>query len=117
MNLDLILPHKSNLNQELRNVLTLITLELDYLAKLLILHNIPVATELFLEVLENLLVAELLLQPLNRSQALLPIPLLNAYMHILLRPGGIRFFSLSKWIKRSGDLDFQFNHVPCFRET
>lgn len=117
MNLDLILPHKASLNKEMGDVLALVTLELDYLAKLLVLHNMPVAAELLLEVLEYLLVAELLLQPLNCGQALLSIPLLDADMDILLGPGGIRFFSLSEWVEGGGDLDFQINHVLRLMKT
>jgi len=113
MNLDLVLPDKASLDQEVRDVLALVTLELNYLAKLLVLHHIPVAAELFLEVLEDLLVAELLLQALHCGQTLLPIPLLDPNVHILLRSGGIRFSSLSKRVKWGGDLDFQLNHVLC----
>nr|AFK42504.1 unknown [Lotus japonicus] len=110
-------PDKASLNQKLRHLLALITLELNYLPQLLILHNIPVAAKLLPKILEDLLVAELLLQPLHCGQAFLSIPLLNAYMHIPLGSGGIRFFSLSKWIKRGWDLDFQLNHVLCLLKT
>ena len=89
MNLDLVLPDKASLNEEVGDVLTLVALELDDLAKLLVLHHGSVAAELLLEVLEDLLVAELLLQPLHCCQTLLSIPLLNSYVHILLCPGGI----------------------------
>ena len=89
MNLDLVLPDKTGLNEEMGYVLALVALELDNLAKLLVLHHSPVAAEVLLEVLEDLLVAELLLQPLHCCQTLLSIPLLNSYVHILLCPGGI----------------------------
>ena len=111
MNLDLVLPHQTNLNQKLRNVLALIPLKLYYFAKLFVLNDIAVAAELFLKVFEDFLVAELLLQPLHCGQALLPIPLLDADMDILLCPGGIRFFGLGERVEGGWDLDFQINHV------
>ena len=117
MNLDLVLPDKASLNEEVGDVLTLVALELDDLAKLLVLHHGSVAAELLLEVLEDLLVAELLLQPLHCGQTLLPIPLLNSNMHILLCSGGIRFSRLGKRVEWGGDLDFQINHVLCLLET
>lgn len=89
MNLDLVFLDQTGLNQELRGVLALIALELNYLAQLLILDHIAVAAELLLKILQDLLVAELLLQPLHRRQALLPVPLLNADMNIFLGSGGI----------------------------
>jgi len=113
MNLDLVLPNKCSLNEEVRNVFALITLELDNLAKLLVMHNIAIAAELFLQIFQNLLIAELFPQTLHCRQTLLPIPLLYADMHILLRPGGISIFSLSKWVETvTCDLkNTHFNHI------
>ena len=121
MNLDLVLPNKASLNEEVRNVLALITLKLDNLSKLLVMHNIAIAAELFLQVFQDLLIAELFPQPLHCRQTLLPIPLLYADMHILLRPGGISICSLSKWVETvTCDLkNSHFNHIylPANLET
>nr|ACU13196.1 unknown [Glycine max] len=116
MNLDLVLPNKASMNEEVRNVLALITLELDNLAKLLVMHNIAIAAELFLEVFEDLLVAELFLQPLHCGQTLLPIPLLYADMHILFCPGSICFFCLRKWVEsaRRDLINTHFNHIYMY---
>ena len=57
-----------------------------YLAKLFVLHNIPIAAELLLEILEDLLVTVILLQSLDSSQALLSIPLLYTNVYILFCP-------------------------------
>ncbi|WVY89289.1 hypothetical protein V8G54_034803 [Vigna mungo] len=116
MNLDLVLPNKCSLNEEVRNVFALITLELDNLAKLLVMHNIAIAAELFLQVFQNLLIAELFPQTLHCRQTLLPIPLLYTNMHILLRPGGISIFSLSKWVETVTCYlkNTHFNHIYIF---
>lgn len=89
MKLDMVFLDQTSLNKKLRDVLALIALELNYLAQLLVPDHIAVAAELLLEILKDLLVAELLLQPLHRRQALLSVPLLNADMNILLGSGGI----------------------------
>lgn len=104
MNLDLILLDEAGLNEELGDVLALIALELDYLAQLLVLHHIPIATEVLLQVLEDLVVAEIFLQPLNCSQTLLPIPLLDPYMHVLLVPRCIRVLRVRKRIESCWNL-------------
>ncbi|KAL3578733.1 hypothetical protein D5086_020237 [Populus alba] len=59
MNLDLVLLHNVLINKEILDVLALITLELNDLAEFLVLHNIPITTEIFLESLEDLFVAQL----------------------------------------------------------
>ena len=54
--------------------------------KLLVLHHVPVAAEVFLQILENLLVAVRFLQTLNSRQALFPIPLLDPDVDVLFGP-------------------------------
>lgn len=105
MNLDLIFLDKSSLNQELGDVLALIALKLNYLPQFFVLDHVSIAAELFLDVFEDLLVAELLLQTLNCCQALFTIPLLHADMNILLVPGGIRIPGLSEWVESRWDLE------------
>lgn len=105
MNLDLILLDEASGDQELGDVLALIALQLDHLPQLLVLHHVAVAAELLLQILENLLVAELLLQPLHRCQAFLPIPLLDAYVHILLGSGSAGVFGLGEWIECGWNLN------------
>lgn len=114
MDLDLVLLHEAGLDQELGNVLPLIALQLNDFSKLLVLDNIPITTELFLQILEDLLVAELFLQPLHGGQALLSIPLLDADVNILFCPRGTSVLSLSEWVERSWKLEFPFNHVICW---
>lgn len=70
------------LDQKGRNILALVTLELDDLSKLRILHDHAVAAKLLLQVLENLVVVKLLFQSLNSCQTFSSIPLLHTDMHI-----------------------------------
>lgn len=84
MNLDLILLGNTSSHKEVRNILPLITLKLYHFAKLLILHNVPVAAEFFFQIFEDFFVTEFFPQTLNSCQAFLSIPLLNANMNILL---------------------------------
>ena len=53
------------------------------LAQLRILNNGTIAAEFLFEVLQDLGIAELFLQPLHSCQALPSVPLLYAHMHIL----------------------------------
>lgn len=86
MYLDLLLLHKPSLDKKIGHILSLIALQLNNLAKLFVLHNIPIAAELLLEILEDLLVTVILLQSLDSSQALLSIPLLYTNVYILFCP-------------------------------
>ena len=86
VDLDLFLLSDPSLNQKMRHFLPLITLELNDLPKLLVLHHVPVAAEVFLQILENLLVAVRFLQTLNSRQALFPIPLLDPDVDVLFGP-------------------------------
>ena len=104
MNLDLILLDQTSMNKKLRDVLTLIALKLNYLPQFFVLHNVTITAEFLLHVFENLLVAKLFLQTLDCSQALLPIPLLDANMNILFGSGGIRILGFGEWIKCGWDL-------------
>lgn len=99
MNLNMILLHDTTINKEVRNVLALITLELNDLAKLFVVHNIPITTEVLFQTLEDLLVAQILSQTLNCRQAFLPIPLLDSNMNILFGSSATEFFSFSEWIE------------------
>lgn len=105
MDLDLILLDKSSVNQELGDVLALIALKLNYLPQLFVLDHVTITAELLLHVFEDLLVAELLLQTLNCSQALFAIPLLDADMNILLGSGGIRIPGVGEWIESRWDFE------------
>lgn len=111
MNFDLVLLDNTSIGQEMRDILALITLELNDLAKLFINYNITVAAEFFLEIFQDLLVAEFFTQPLNCSQAFLSIPLLYPNMNILLCSRSTRLFRLRKRIKCCwDDLDVDINH-------
>ena len=113
MNFDLILLDNPCLDDESRDVLALITLKLNDLAKLLIIHNSTITAKRLLKVLKNLVVTEFFLEPLHSCQAFPSIPLLNANMHILFsRASGVCYLSLREWVERCGDLDIGINHVP-----
>ncbi|KAI3441661.1 uncharacterized protein J3R85_002264 [Psidium guajava] len=103
----------AGLDQELGNVLPLIALQLNDFSKLLVLDNIPITTELFLQILEDLLVAELFLQPLHGGQALLSIPLLDADVNILFCPRGTSVLSSANG-RTQLEARFPFNHVICW---
>ena len=117
MDFDLILLHNPSLNQELRHVLALIALKLNYLPQFFVLDDVTITTELLLHVFEDLLVAEILLQTLDCCQALLAIPLLHADMNILFASWGIRILGVCEWIVSGWDLDVYFNHQPCLDQT
>ena len=84
MNLDVLLLYNAGLDKEIGNVLPLIALKLNDLAKLWILDNSTIAAKLFLEIFEDLAVAEFLLQSLDSGQTLAAITLLDAYMNVVL---------------------------------
>jgi hypothetical protein len=54
------------------------------LSKFWVLDHCTIAAELFLEIFEDLAVAELLLQSLDGSQALATITLLDAHVNVVL---------------------------------
>ncbi|KAK8706035.1 hypothetical protein V6N13_049616 [Hibiscus sabdariffa] len=111
MNLDLVFLDDAGVDEELRDVLALVALELNDLAELFVLDDVAVAAEVLLQALEDLLVAQIMPQPLDRRQALLPVPLLDSDMNILFGPGAPEFPSLREWIECCRDLDVQINHV------
>ena len=84
MNLDVFLLHNAGLDKEIRDVLPLITLELNDLSKFWVLDHCTIAAKLFLEIFKDLAVAEVLLQSLDSSQTLATITLLDAYMNVVL---------------------------------
>ena len=80
----MFLLHNARLNKKGRDILSLITLKLDNLAQLWILDNGTIAAKLLLKVLEYLVIAEFLLQPLDSGQAFPTITLLYTDMNIFL---------------------------------
>ena len=56
----------THLGEEIGNVLSLISLHLNHLAELLVLHDCAIAAVVLLQRLEDLLVVEALLNPLHR---------------------------------------------------
>lgn len=115
MNLDMFFLDNFSLDKVLRDVLALITLELDYLPQLFVLDHIAVATKLLLETLEDLVQVQVLVTPLNRGQALLPIPLLDPDVDAVLASAaegdGVAYFGVRKWVERARDLVVLINHV------
>lgn len=63
------------ISQEFLHILALITLELDHLAHLRVVDDGAIASELFLDDLENLLLVELLWKALDSRQCLATIAL------------------------------------------
>lgn len=66
------------INQDLADARTMISLQLNDISQLRILNNSPVTGKLLLEGLEDLVQIHRLGNPLNRSQSLTTIALLNA---------------------------------------
>jgi hypothetical protein len=72
-------------SQELLDILSLVSLQLNHLAHLSVRDDGAIASELLLDDLENLLLVEFLGQTLNSGQSLTSITLLNTYMDVILR--------------------------------
>ena len=78
MDLDVFLLADSTLNEELGDLLTMITLELDNVqAAVLLLDNAAVTSKVLLEHLEDLLGVHVLGETLNSCQGLASIPLMQ----------------------------------------
>lgn len=71
--------------QELLDILSLVSLQLNHLAHLSVRDDGAIASEFLLDDLENLLLVELLGKTLNSGQSLATIALLNPYVDIVLR--------------------------------
>lgn len=72
-------------DQEFLDVFALITLKLDHLAHFSVIDDCAIASEFFLDDLENLFLVEFLGQALDSSQGLATIALLNPDMDVVLR--------------------------------
>jgi hypothetical protein len=72
-------------SQELLNILSLVSLQLNHLAHLSVRDDGAIASEFLLDDLENLLLVELLGKTLNSGQSLTTIALLNPYVDVVLR--------------------------------
>lgn len=59
----------THLREEIGNVLSLISLHLDHLTELFVLHDCAIAAVVFLECLQDLLVVEALLNPLQQCSS------------------------------------------------
>lgn len=70
--------------QELLEILSLVTLQLNHLTHLRVRDDGAIASELLLDDLENLLLVKLLGQTLNGSQSLTAIALLNSNVNVAL---------------------------------
>jgi hypothetical protein len=77
MHLDSILVRNTFLNQEFKNVASVITLQLDDGAPLVMLHSGPVAAPGFLEVTDDLLKVKVFWQTLNQGETLASSTLLK----------------------------------------
>lgn len=72
-------------SQELLDILSLISLQLNHLAHLSVRDDGAIASEFLLDDLKNLLLVELLGKTLNSGQSLATIALLNPYVDVVLR--------------------------------
>lgn len=72
-------------DQELLDIFALITLKLDHLTHLRIINDGAITSEFLLDNLEYLFLVELFGQPLNSSQGLATIALLDPDMDVILR--------------------------------
>jgi len=71
-------------NQEIRDLLSLITLKLNYLSKLWVIYKCPVATEFLLKSFQDFFIVKLRRESLNRCERLPPVTLLNSDMNVIL---------------------------------
>lgn len=72
-------------SQELLDILSLVSLQLNHLAHLSVRDDGAIASEFLLDDLKNLLLVELLGKTLNSGQSLATIALLNPYVDVVLR--------------------------------
>lgn len=77
------------LDQEHRDFLALVTLELNNLTQLFIIYQRAVASEFLLEGLQQLLRVVLLRQTLQRRQRLTTIPLLDTNVDVVVHLSGL----------------------------
>jgi len=84
--------------QELLDILTLISLQLNHLTHLSVCDDGAIAGELLLDDLENFLLVKLLGETLNSGQSLTTIALLNPNVDVVLR-----LFSLAGVFVRVGE--------------
>ena len=84
MNLDVALLRDALLNEESSNLLTLVALKLDDLAKLLVINNGAVACKLLLEGLQELLLVIFLGNALESGKSLTSVPLLDTDVDVVL---------------------------------
>jgi len=75
--------------EELLNILTLISLELNHLSHLSVDDDSAIASELLFNDLEDLLLVKLLGETLNSGQSLTTIALLNTNVYVVLRLLGL----------------------------
>eukprot|EP00252_Welwitschia_mirabilis_P021016 TRINITY_DN5279_c0_g1_i1.p1 TRINITY_DN5279_c0_g1~~TRINITY_DN5279_c0_g1_i1.p1 ORF type:complete len:129 (-),score=0.06 TRINITY_DN5279_c0_g1_i1:214-600(-) len=84
VNLDSIFLHQSRIDEELRNVFTLIALELNDLSKFNVFNDGTITAEFLFKVFENLVIIVVLMEALHRRQTLPSVALLYAHVHIVL---------------------------------
>lgn len=75
--------------QELLDILSLVTLQLNHLTHLSVSDDGAIASELLLDDLQNLLLVKLLGKTLNSGQSLTTIALLNPNVDVVLRLFGL----------------------------
>jgi len=106
------------IDEEILYSIALVTLELDDVARLFVIHDGSIASELLLDDLQNLLQIKLGRNAFDCGQRLATITLLNAYMDVGLRGAldslrGILILGIRKGIKRLEVLDLCGHTMLC----
>lgn len=97
VDLDVLLGNQQLLDQELRHLHSLVSLQLDDLSHLVILDDVTVAGKILLQNLQNLLQVILSGHTLHSGQGLTSVTLLDTDVDVV-GGLGIRITSVSKWI-------------------
>lgn len=98
VDLDVLLLQGELGGEELHHLDSLVTLQLDNLSKLIVLHNVTVASKILLQNLENSLEIVLIWNSLDGRQGLTAISLLDTDVDVVRRLSVV-VPSVSKWVK------------------
>lgn len=85
MHLDALLLQLQGSGQKLHHLGSLVTLQLDHLAQLGVLHNVAVASKVLLQHAQDALLVILLRQSLHSGQGLATVPLLDTDVDVVGR--------------------------------
>lgn len=83
MDLDVLLWQLQLASQEIRNLDSLVTLQLDNLSQVVVVNDVTVTGEVLLQYLQDLLQVVLVRYTLNSRQSLTTVTLLNTYVNVV----------------------------------